>query len=58
MAATLVTGVKIGTIGAKTAAGVILIAGDTVRFDRITSVFTAGAGNAHLVCDVLANAGA
>jgi hypothetical protein len=57
VAATLVAGVKLGTIGAKTAAGVLLVGGDTVRFDRVTSAFTAGAGNAHLVCDVLANPG-
>jgi len=58
VAATLVAGVRPGTIGAKTAAGIILVAGDTVRFDRVTSAFTAGAGRAHLICDVLLNAGA
>lgn len=42
-----------GTIGADVAAGIILKAGSTVRFDRITSAFTAGAGYAHLVGIVL-----
>lgn len=54
VAATLVsTGVlyKGGTLGAKFGSnGVIaLVAGDAVRFDRITSAFTAGAGFAHLL---------
>jgi hypothetical protein len=57
VAATLVAGIIPGTIGAKTAAGVILVAGNTVRFDRITSAFTAGAGFAHLIADVLTNPG-
>ncbi len=44
--ATLVAGIKRGTAGAKMATpGVVLRAGDTIRFDRITSAFTAGAGN-------------
>jgi hypothetical protein len=58
VAATLVVGACIpGTIGAKTAAGIFLNAGDTVKFDQITSAFTAGAGFAHLICDILANPG-
>ena len=58
VAATLVAGACIpGTIGAKTAAGIFLNAGDTIKFNQITSAFTAGAGFAHLVCDVLANPG-
>jgi hypothetical protein len=52
-----------GTIGAKldTVAelhSALWKAGDTFRFDRITSAFTAGAGAAHVVGDLLANAGA
>lgn len=47
-----------GTIGADIAAGVILKAGKLVRFDRITSVFTAGAGFAHVVGQLLSNDGA
>lgn len=47
-----------GTIGADIAAGVILKAGKLVRFDRITSVFTAGAGYAHVVGQLLSNDGA
>jgi hypothetical protein len=58
VAATLVPGLQLGTIGTKTAGGVLLVAGNTVRFDRIASAFVSGAGNAHLVCDILANAGA
>lgn len=48
--ATLVAGVKGGTIGAKFGSnGIILLEpGATVRFDRITSAFTAGAGYVHL----------
>lgn len=44
-----------GTVGAKVAslASVVLIAGDTIRFDRITSAFTAGAGYAHVPVEVL-----
>jgi hypothetical protein len=56
--ATLTAGVKAGTVGADVAAGVLLIAADTVKFDRVTSVFTSGAGNAHLVVEILRNAGA
>lgn len=58
VAATLTAGVKLGTIGADTAAGVLLKATETVRFDQITSTFTAGAGYAHLVCDLVLNPGA
>jgi hypothetical protein len=52
-----------GTIGAKmdTVAelnAAILIATNTIRFNRITSVFTAGAGNGCLIVDILKNAGA
>ncbi len=38
-----------GTIGAKLASNgvVVLVGGDTVRFDRITSAFTAGAALVH-----------
>lgn len=44
-----------GTIGAKAATQgvIVLVAGDTIRFDRITSAFTAGAGNVHLPCTVI-----
>lgn len=43
-AAALGSGIKFGTVGAKIAAGVCLTPGDTIRFDKITSAFTAGAG--------------
>jgi hypothetical protein len=48
VAATLTAGVKGGTLGAKFASnGVIVLApGDTIRFDRIASAFTAGSGYA------------
>ena len=58
VAATLTVGVKLGTIGTDTAAGVMLKAGDTVTFERITSAFAAGAGRARFVAHLLTNAGA
>ena len=48
----------LGTIGTDIAAGVILQGGSVIRHDRITSAFTAGAGNAHVVGVLLANDGA
>lgn len=44
-----------GTIGAKVASQglVVLVAGNTIRFDRITSVFTAGVGLAHVPVQLL-----
>jgi len=53
VAATLVsTGLtyKGGTLGAKFGSNgiVALVAGNTIRFDRITSAFTAGAGYVHI----------
>lgn len=51
-----------GTIGAKmatrTLGRLVLIAADVIRYDRITSVFTAGSGTARVLCAVLANPGA
>lgn len=55
LTATLVAGDHIeGTVGTDQAAGIILRAGSTVRFDRIADAFAAGSGNAHLVGVVLA----
>lgn len=50
VAATLVAGVKGGTLGADFGSnGIILLEpASTIRFDRITSVFTAGAGYVHV----------
>lgn len=51
----------VGTIGAKLDgddARSIFVATNTLRFDRITSAFTAGSGNVVVVADVLRNAGA
>jgi hypothetical protein len=49
----------VGTAGTTLAtARTILIAADTLKFDRIASVYTSGAGFARVACDVLANAGA
>lgn len=53
VAATLVTATAngfCGTLGAKLASTglVVLVAADTVRFDRIVSAFTAGTGFAHV----------
>ncbi|NUP08447.1 MAG: hypothetical protein HOW73_20550 [Polyangiaceae bacterium] len=51
--ADLTAGIKEGTVGADQAAGILLVAGATITFERITSAFTAGAGYAHLVCVVI-----
>lgn len=48
----------LGTVGAKVAGGILLKPTNTVRFDRVTSAFTAGTGNVHLVGQVVANPGA
>jgi hypothetical protein len=59
VAATLVAGDNIpGTIGAKCATGIQLVASDDIRFDRIVSAFTAGSGFAHVLGLVVQNAGA
>lgn len=46
VAASLVAGQKGGTVGAKMSGNqvVVLAPGDTIKFNRITSAFTAGAG--------------
>lgn len=62
--ATLVSpiGRMVGTVGTKLDAHthdrLILIPADTLKFNRITSAFTVGAGNARVLCDVLQNVGA
>lgn len=51
VAATLVAGVMQGTQGTAVTSGakvVMLEAGATLRFDRVTSAFTAGAGYVHI----------
>jgi hypothetical protein len=60
VAATLVNTNKyvMGTAGAKFATAVstgkvFLVAGDVIRFDAITSAFTAGAGFVHLNCSYI-----
>ena len=50
-------GIKEATIGADVAAGMVLRAAETIKFNRITSNFTAGAGYAHVV-GFLVNPGA
>lgn len=59
VAATLVAsgGRLLGTVGADVASGILLKGAATVRFDRITSAFTAGTGFAHVVGQMLANPG-
>lgn len=62
VAATLVAGTpNLGTIGTKWATlankRMIMKAGDTFRYDRITSAFTAGAGRIHAVGHLIANPG-
>ncbi len=56
VAAGLTAGAKRGTTGAKYASGgqIVLAAGDTLRFDRITSAFTAGTANVVIPVRVLA----
>jgi len=51
VAATLVSGVKGGTIGADFGSNgvIVLNPGAIIRFDRITSAFTAGAGYVHVL---------
>jgi hypothetical protein len=58
VAASLTAGVRLGTIGADVAAGILLVATNTIRFDRIVDAFTAGSGNLHFDCEILANPGA
>jgi hypothetical protein len=50
-------GIRAGTIGAKTAAGILLVGGNTIRLNKITSAFTTVSAEAHLVVDLLANPG-
>lgn len=58
VAATLVaSAVFAGTVGAKVPAapGLVLVGGNMLRFDRVTSAFTAGTGFVHVPVTVLAN---
>lgn len=59
VAATLVAagGRLLGTVGADVGAGILLKSAATIRFDRITSAFTAGTGFAHVVGQMLLNPG-
>lgn len=52
------TGTKLGTIGAKTAAGILLVGGDAISFNVFVTAFAAGVGQGHFVADILANPGA
>lgn len=52
---TAAIGRTLGTVGADVAGGILLKAAATIRFDRITSAFTAGGGNAHVVASVIAS---
>lgn len=63
VAASLTAGRKVGTIGALMDSDAELherlyVATNTFTFERVTSAFTAGAGNVVLVGDLIANAGA
>jgi hypothetical protein len=59
VAAALTAGaIKIATVGVKIARGCFLVGGNAIRFDRITSAFTAGSGNVVLPVYVIANPGA
>jgi hypothetical protein len=62
VAATLTVGVTAGFIGlgintATAQWGAIFVSGDTVKLNRITSAFTTGAGNLHVVGSLVANTG-
>lgn len=50
----------VGTVGTKLTPTdrLILIAADTLRFDRIVDAFTAGVGKVRVTCEVLKNPGA
>lgn len=52
------TGIRRGTIGTAIGTGVLLLPGDTILFNRVTSAFTAGVGKAHPIAQLLANPGA
>ncbi len=45
----------VGAIGAKLAAlaACVLVAADTIRFNQITSTYTAGAGFAHVPVEII-----
>lgn len=64
LAATLVASNTrmVGTVGAKLDTNahqrLIMIAGDTLVFDRIASAFAAGSGNVRVLCHTIANLGA
>lgn len=60
VAATLVSsgGKILGTVGVNVAGGILLKGGVGVRYDEITSAFTAGTGFLHLIGTVHANPGA
>jgi hypothetical protein len=55
VAATLVAGYTGGTLGAKYASNgvIVLVAADTVRYDKIASTYTAGSGFVHLIAELL-----
>jgi len=62
VAATLVTGVTAGTVGGgfdtvTKRHNAIFVSGDTIRFNRVVSAYTTGAGNAHAIVDLLLNTG-
>lgn len=51
-------GAKWDTFAERIVATAIWKPTETIRFDRITSVFTAGTGTVNMMCQVIANAGA
>ena len=44
----LAMALELHRLGADVAAGMVLVAASTIKFNRITSAFTAGAGYAHV----------
>ena len=59
VAAALTAGaMRRATVGTDQAAGIMLTAGDTIKFDQVVSAFTAGAGYVHLQVQIILNLGA
>lgn len=49
----LAANVFTGTTGAKIGSQVVLVAGNTIRWDRIVDAFTAGTGFLHVPCELM-----
>lgn len=56
--ATRMTGTEGTKLATRTLGRLIMVAADTLNFDRIVDAFSAGAANVRVLCDVLKNVGA